>query len=198
MIWESDVMMSNSGVFYYLNSSVNPVLYSVMSTRFRAAFSLYMSDSFCNKNAAGAPAGVTGGTAGGRGAGGSSKGPSDPHSINDNRVVIPVGNHNFHNHNQRNVVHQNHVHQNNNHRHHHVVQNRITKDQNDHRIVVNSGASGSSGGGSESKSDGRQSIIYSGTGGSGSSTHVAKLPMMTQAGSLPNVNWSKNSNFHQV
>lgn len=34
----------STGVCYYLNSSVNPVLYSVMSTRFRAAFSLYVSD----------------------------------------------------------------------------------------------------------------------------------------------------------
>lgn len=38
-----------TGVFYYLNSSVNPVLYSVMSTRFRAAFSLYVSD-FCSNS----------------------------------------------------------------------------------------------------------------------------------------------------
>ena len=36
-----------AGVCYYLNSCVNPVLYSVMSTRFRAAFSLYVSD-FCS------------------------------------------------------------------------------------------------------------------------------------------------------
>ncbi|KAI1304915.1 Neuromedin-U receptor 2 [Halotydeus destructor] len=32
------------GVFYYLNSTVNPILYSVMSTRFRTAFSLYVAD----------------------------------------------------------------------------------------------------------------------------------------------------------
>lgn len=44
----------STGVFYYLNSSINPVLYSVMSTRFRAAFSLYVSD-MCSHG----PAGVT-------------------------------------------------------------------------------------------------------------------------------------------
>ena len=42
-----------AGVFYYLNSSVNPVLYSVMSTRFRAAFSLYVSE-FCSNSSSSA------------------------------------------------------------------------------------------------------------------------------------------------
>ncbi|RWS06514.1 alpha-1B adrenergic receptor-like protein, partial [Dinothrombium tinctorium] len=32
-----------AGVLYYLNSTINPILYSAMSTRFRLAFNLYAS-----------------------------------------------------------------------------------------------------------------------------------------------------------
>ncbi|XP_053207205.1 neuromedin-U receptor 2-like [Panonychus citri] len=42
----NQVLFPMAGVFYYLNSSINPILYSVMSTRFRVAFSLYINGLF--------------------------------------------------------------------------------------------------------------------------------------------------------
>lgn len=46
----NQVLFLSAGVFYYLNSSINPILYSVMSTRFRAAFSLCVSDFFSHNS----------------------------------------------------------------------------------------------------------------------------------------------------
>ncbi|XP_015788297.1 neuromedin-U receptor 2-like [Tetranychus urticae] len=42
----NQILFLLAGVFYYLNSSINPILYSVMSTRFRVAFSLYINGLF--------------------------------------------------------------------------------------------------------------------------------------------------------
>ncbi|RWS27185.1 alpha-1B adrenergic receptor-like protein, partial [Leptotrombidium deliense] len=53
--WPDDLRQINqifflvAGVLYYLNSTINPILYSAMSTRFRLAFNLYVSGC-CGKS----------------------------------------------------------------------------------------------------------------------------------------------------